>query len=171
MKLQLNSPGSFLNSSLILVSSRLTFLLVWNYSEASGAIRTVASLTREKDAVGESFRETTKWNASLSFADVPLHRRGLTDAYSKSLDIPLQAAKRTLIYSNALYALSQSLAFFVIALVFFIGSRWIADFTISLTAFFTTLMSVVFGAIQAGNVFSFVSIVVFPLDDKDPTLT
>ncbi|KAL7417152.1 ste6-like protein [Mrakia frigida] len=97
--------------------------------EASGAIRTVASLTREKDAV---------------------------DAYSKSLDIPLQAAKRTLIYSNALYALSQSLAFFVIALVFFIGSRWIADFTISLTAFFTTLMSVVFGAIQAGNVFSFV---------------
>lgn len=40
------------------------------------------------------------------------------DSYSKSLDIPLQAAKKTLVYSNALYALSQSLSFFVIALVF-----------------------------------------------------
>ena len=53
--------------------------------EAAGSIRTVASLTREADAL---------------------------DVYSKSLDVPLQAAKRTLIYSNALYALSQSLAFF-----------------------------------------------------------
>lgn len=68
--------------------------------EAAGAIKTVASLTREKDAC---------------------------DVYSASLDIPLQKAKKTLIYSNFLYALSQSMSFWVIALVFFIGSRWIAD--------------------------------------------
>lgn len=97
--------------------------------------------------------------------------------YSESLELPLQKAKRTLIYSNFLYALSQSMSFWVIALVFFVGSRWIVDGTVSSSAlvsrvpdeyrtdmsffrlfvqydtnkFFVVLMSVVFGAIQAGN--------------------
>lgn len=78
--------------------------------EAAGSIRTVASLTREADAL---------------------------DVYSRSLDVPLQAAKKTLIFSNGLYALSQALSFFVIALVFYVGSRFLADGDISLRAFFT----------------------------------
>jgi ATP-binding cassette, subfamily B (MDR/TAP), member 1 len=42
------------------------------------------------------------------------------------------------------------MAFWVIALVFYVGSRWIADGSYTLNQFFVTLMSVVFGAIQAG---------------------
>lgn len=60
--------------------------------ESAGAIRTVASLTREAEAVA---------------------------IYSESLLVPLESAKRTLLYSNALYALSQAMAFFVIALIFY----------------------------------------------------
>lgn len=48
------------------------------------------------------------------------------------------------------------MSLWVIALVFFIGSRWIADLSYSINSFFVVLMSVTFGAIQAGNVFSFV---------------
>ncbi|CDZ97501.1 p-loop containing nucleoside triphosphate hydrolase protein [Phaffia rhodozyma] len=97
--------------------------------ESAGAIRTVASLNREQQAC---------------------------DAYSHSLLEPLQAAKKSLLASNALYAVSQAMSLWVIALVFFIGSRWIADLSYTTQSFFTTLMSVVFGCIQAGNVFSFV---------------
>ncbi len=58
--------------------------------------------------------------------------------------------------STFLFALSQSLSFFIIALVFYIGTTWLADGTIPLNAFFTVLQAVVFAAIQVGNVFSFV---------------
>jgi ATP-binding cassette subfamily B (MDR/TAP) protein 1 len=48
------------------------------------------------------------------------------------------------------------MSLWVIALVFYIGSRWIADLSYSINSFFVVLMSVTFGAIQAGNVFSYV---------------
>ncbi|CEQ39138.1 SPOSA6832_00638 [Sporobolomyces salmonicolor] len=75
--------------------------------EAASAIRTVASLTREEDC---------------------------SAIYSEYLDKPMQESNRVAIWSSALYAISQSLSFWVIGLIF-----W-----------------VVFGSIQAGNVFSFV---------------
>ncbi|KAG9099473.1 GTPase-activating protein [Ceratobasidium sp. 370] len=97
--------------------------------EAAGAIKTVASLTREKDCC---------------------------DNYSKSLEGPLRRSNRTALWSNAFYALSQSMIFFVIALVFWYGSKLVASREYSTTAFFICLMSTTFGSIQAGNVFMFV---------------
>ncbi|THU88633.1 P-loop containing nucleoside triphosphate hydrolase protein [Dendrothele bispora CBS 962.96] len=97
--------------------------------EAAGAIRTVASLTREQDCL---------------------------DLYSKSLEDPLRKSNRTAIFSNGLYALSSSMVFFVIALVFWYGSRLVSSLEISTFRFFVGLMSATFGAVQAGNVFSFV---------------
>ncbi|KAI0350350.1 P-loop containing nucleoside triphosphate hydrolase protein [Trametes cingulata] len=97
--------------------------------EAAGAIRTVASLTREDDCCR---------------------------LYSESLEEPLRRSNRTAIYSNAIFSLSQSMTFWVIALVFWYGSRLVADLKRSTFQFFIGLMSTTFSAIQAGNVFSFV---------------
>ncbi|KAJ3989819.1 P-loop containing nucleoside triphosphate hydrolase protein [Lentinula detonsa] len=97
--------------------------------EAAASIRTVAALTREKDCC---------------------------DLYSKSLEEPLRKSNRTAIFSNGLYALSQSMVFFVIALVFWYGARLVSEREFSTFEFFVGLMSSTFGSIQAGNVFSFV---------------
>ncbi|KAJ3756801.1 P-loop containing nucleoside triphosphate hydrolase protein [Lentinula raphanica] len=97
--------------------------------EAAASIRTVAALTREKDCC---------------------------DLYSKSLEEPLRKSNRTAIFSNGLYALSQSMVFFVIALVFWYGARLVSQLEYSTFEFFVGLMCSVFGSIQAGNVFSFV---------------
>ncbi|TCD66039.1 GTPase-activating protein [Steccherinum ochraceum] len=97
--------------------------------EAAGAIRTVASLTREEDCC---------------------------EIYSKTLEEPLQRSNRTALWSNSLYALSQSMSFFVIALVFWYGSRLVSSQTVTTFHFFVALMSTTFGAMQAGNVFRFV---------------
>ncbi|KAJ3566036.1 hypothetical protein NP233_g7253 [Leucocoprinus birnbaumii] len=97
--------------------------------EAAGAIRTVASLTREEDCLR---------------------------LYSESLELPLQRSNRNAIWSNALYSFSQAQVFFVISLIFWFGSRLVANLEYSTFQFFVGLMSTTFGAIQAGNVFSFV---------------
>lgn len=97
--------------------------------EAAGAIRTVASLTREDNCC---------------------------QLYSKSLEEPLRKSNRTALWSNGLYALSQSMMFYVVALVFWFGSRLVSQLEYSTFQFFVGLMSSVFGAMQAGNVFSFV---------------
>ncbi|KAG6907876.1 hypothetical protein DXG01_007040 [Tephrocybe rancida] len=97
--------------------------------EAAGAIRTVAALTREDDCC---------------------------DLYSESLEEPLRKSNRTAIWSNLLYSLSQSMIFFVIGLVFWFGSVCVSKLQYSTFQFFVGLMSTTFGAIQAGNVFSFV---------------
>ncbi|KAG6857152.1 hypothetical protein H0H87_008722 [Tephrocybe sp. NHM501043] len=97
--------------------------------EAAGSIRTVAALTREDDCC---------------------------DLYSQSLEEPLQKSNRTSVWSNLLYSLSQSMIFFVIALVFWFGSVCVSKLQYSTFQFFVGLMSTTFGAIQAGNVFSFV---------------
>jgi ATP-binding cassette subfamily B (MDR/TAP) protein 1 len=96
--------------------------------EAAGAIRTVASLTREDDCL---------------------------ELYSESLDVPLRNSNRTAIWSTLLYSISQSFAFFAIALVFWYGSRLVSYREFTSKQFFTALMSTLFGAIQAGNVFAF----------------
>jgi len=115
--------------------------------EAAGAIRTVASLVREDDCCA---------------------------IYSKSLEGPLKTSNRTAFWSTGLFALTQSLAFWVIALVFWYGSRLVASNEYNTMQFFTVLMvwlascqsepkadnpclwqSVTFSAIQSGNVFSF----------------
>ncbi|GJJ15592.1 hypothetical protein Clacol_009870 [Clathrus columnatus] len=97
--------------------------------EAAAAIRTVASLTREEDCVA---------------------------LYSQSLEQPLRQSNRTAVWSTMLFAISQAMSFFVIALIFWFGATLVATGVIQTKAFFVTLMSVVFSAIQAGNVFSFV---------------
>ncbi|KAH9936165.1 P-loop containing nucleoside triphosphate hydrolase protein [Fomitopsis serialis] len=97
--------------------------------EAAGAIRTVASLTREADCL---------------------------QLYSDSLEGPLQTSKKSALYSNGIYALSQAMSFFVIALIFWYGSLLVANGEFSTFQFFVGLMSSTFSAIQAGNVFSFV---------------
>lgn len=81
--------------------------------EAAAAIRTVASLTREDDCC---------------------------DLYSQSLEEPLRQSNKTAFWSNALYALSQSMTFFVIALVFWYGSRLISFLEFSTMDFFIGLM-------------------------------
>ncbi|KAH9985634.1 P-loop containing nucleoside triphosphate hydrolase protein [Russula compacta] len=97
--------------------------------EAAGAIRTVAALTREDDCL---------------------------EIYSKSLDVPLHKSKQTAIWSNMLYAVSQSFSFFAISLVFWYGSRLVSYREFTSKQFFTGLMATLFGAMQAGNVFAFV---------------
>lgn len=98
-------------------------------SEAAGAVRTVASLTREDD---------------------------IDRIYSKSLETPMNISNRTAIWSQMLYAASQGMSFLVIALVFYVGALWLIDGRYNQATFFTTLTAVLFAAIQAGNVFTFV---------------
>ncbi|TIB71732.1 P-loop containing nucleoside triphosphate hydrolase protein, partial [Wallemia mellicola] len=93
--------------------------------EAAGAIRTVASLTREGQALEE---------------------------YQTLLRTPLRNSIRTSLWSSAIYGLSQGMAFLVIALIFWYGSQLIMNLEIELEDFYVCLMAVVFSSIQAGNV-------------------
>ena len=117
--------------------------------EAAGSIRTVASLTREADCLA---------------------------LYSKSLEGPLQQSNKSAVWANLLYAFSEASVFGVIALVFWYGSVLVSRLEATTLQFFVALMvyrvysyffknffwkffflqSTVFGATQAGNVFSFV---------------
>ena len=81
--------------------------------EAAGAIRTVASLTREEDCCR---------------------------LYSQSLEEPLRKSNRTALWTNALFSLSQSMVFFVIALVFWYGSVVVSRLEFSTFHFFVGLM-------------------------------
>ena len=81
--------------------------------EAAGSIRTVASLTREDDCLR---------------------------VYSASLDEPLRRSNRTSLWINALYAFSESLTFYVIALVFWYGSVLVSRQEASIFEFFIVLM-------------------------------
>ena len=97
--------------------------------EAAGAIRTVASLTRENDCCA---------------------------LYSNSLEEVLKRSSRSALLSNLIFAVSEAVEFFVIALVFWYGSQLVSKLQMGTTAFFVCLFCVIFGAMQAGNVFSFV---------------
>ncbi|KAG7091765.1 hypothetical protein E1B28_008167 [Marasmius oreades] len=95
--------------------------------EAAAAIRTVASLTREEDC---------------------------NRLYSESLEEPLRKSNRTAIWSNALFAASQSMLFFAISLVFWYGSILVSRLEIPIFRFFVGLMCATFAAMQAGSVFT-----------------
>ncbi|KIO31568.1 hypothetical protein M407DRAFT_219400 [Tulasnella calospora MUT 4182] len=97
--------------------------------ESTAAVKTVQSLTRENDSC---------------------------DEYSRSLGVPLARSNRTAIISTGLYAISQAISFFAVALAFWYGSILISDLVYSPGDFFVCLMAVTLGATQAGQVFLFV---------------
>ncbi|TIA91996.1 hypothetical protein E3P99_00799 [Wallemia hederae] len=97
--------------------------------EGAASIRTVASLTRE-DQISQFYHDT------------------LSEPYEQSV--------RSAIFSSALFALGQTFTFWVLALVFWYGSRQLTSLEVDVQGFYVTLMSVIFSSIQAGNVFSFV---------------
>ena len=96
--------------------------------EATSAIRTVASLTREEDV----------W-----------------EHYHQSLVAQGKASLKSILKSSTLYASSQSLSFLCIALGFWYGSGRIASGEYDLFQFFVCFSSVIFGAQSAGTIFSF----------------
>jgi ATP-binding cassette subfamily B (MDR/TAP) protein 1 len=96
--------------------------------EATSAIRTVASLTREED-VWEKYHLQLEHQFKSSFVSV---------------------AK-----SSSLYAASQSFVFFCIALGFWYGGTLIAKREYTMFQFFVCFSSIIFGAQSAGTIFSF----------------
>lgn len=96
--------------------------------EATAAIRTIASLTREKDV----------WNN---------YHEQLADQGKKSLV--------SIIKSSSLYAASQSLMFLCIALGFWYGGTLIRTHEYNMMQFFLVFASIIFGAQSAGTIFSF----------------
>ncbi|WVQ86009.1 hypothetical protein IAT38_008177 [Cryptococcus sp. DSM 104549] len=98
-------------------------------SEAVGSVRTVASLTREKD---------------------------VERIYSEALEAPMKLNFRTSLKSQCLFAASQGLSFCIIALVFYVGTLWIISGRYSTASLYTVLNAIIFASIQAGNVFNFV---------------
>ncbi|KAG2070640.1 P-loop containing nucleoside triphosphate hydrolase protein [Suillus decipiens] len=97
--------------------------------EATAAIRTVASLTREEHCL---------------------------DTYRRSLEGPIRKSTRTALWSNLLYAFSQGTGFWVTALVVWYGAVLVSRLELSTQSFFTALVSTVFASMQAGNIFTFV---------------
>ena len=81
--------------------------------EAAASIRTIASLTREEDCLR---------------------------LYSKSLEEPLKQSGWSATWSHLLYAFSQSVALYAIALVFWYGSQLVSRLELSITNFFVSLM-------------------------------
>lgn len=96
--------------------------------EATSAIRTVASLTREQDVL--------------------LHYRNQLAAQGKN---SLKSVAR----SSTLYAGSQSLTFLVMALGFWYGGTLLVSGEYGLLQFFICFPAIVFGAQSAGTIFSF----------------
>jgi ATP-binding cassette subfamily B (MDR/TAP) protein 1 len=96
--------------------------------EATSAIRTVASLTRENDV----------WSV-----------------YHGQLDLQGRASLISVIKSSALYAASQALVFFCVALGFWYGGTLLGKHEYGIFTFFVCFSEILFGAQSAGTVFSF----------------
>lgn len=96
--------------------------------EATSAIRTVASLTREEDV----------W-----------------EQYHSQIVSQEAASLRSVLSSSSLYAASQSLMFCCIALGFWYGSTLIGSGQYSMFQFFLCFQAVIFGSQSAGTIFSF----------------
>ena len=96
--------------------------------EATAAIRTVASLTREQDV---------------------LHH------YHVQLEEQARKSLRSILKSSTLYAASQSLMFLCNALAFWYGGTLIASGEYSMFKFFIVFSAIIFGAQSAGTIFSF----------------
>ncbi|KAF6831526.1 ABC multidrug transporter mdr1 [Colletotrichum plurivorum] len=97
-------------------------------SEAISAIRTVASLTREKDVISQ---------------------------YQNSLAVQQRASLISVLKSSLLFAASQSFMFLALALGFWYGGTLIADLEYNMFQFFVCFSAVIFGAQSAGSIFSF----------------
>ncbi|KAL1296520.1 hypothetical protein AAFC00_000029 [Neodothiora populina] len=96
--------------------------------EATSAIRTVASLTREDD-VHQNYREQLAGQQKTSLASI--------------------------LRSSLLYAASQSFMFLCMALGFWYGGTLLGSREYNVFQFFLCFMAVVFGAQSAGTIFSF----------------
>lgn len=95
--------------------------------EATAAIRTVASLTRENEVLGH-------------------YDQSLLDQSKRSL--------RSILKTSTLYAGSQSFVFLCIALGFWYGGRLMGTREYNLQQFFICFSSIIFGAQSAGTIFS-----------------
>ncbi|KXG52415.1 ABC transporter, integral membrane type 1 [Penicillium griseofulvum] len=96
--------------------------------EATSAIRTVASLTRETDV----------W-----------------DFYHDQLNRQARTSLISVIKSSSLYAASQALVFFCVALGFWYGGTLLGHHEYDVFRFFVCFSEILFGAQSAGTVFSF----------------
>ena len=96
--------------------------------EATAAIRTVASLTREEDV----------W-----------------EHYHQSVVAQEKKSLRSILRSSILYAASQSFMFLCTALGFWYGGTLIGNNEISELGFFICFSAIIFGAQSAGTIFSF----------------
>ncbi|KFY08733.1 hypothetical protein V492_05961, partial [Pseudogymnoascus sp. VKM F-4246] len=96
--------------------------------EATSAIRTVASLTRENDVL-ENYRRQLAGQAVVSL--------------------------KSTLRSSTLYASSQSMTLLVMALGFWYGGTLLINFEYTIFQFFLCFASIIFGAQSAGTVFSF----------------
>ncbi|CZS93973.1 hypothetical protein WAI453_001346 [Rhynchosporium graminicola] len=96
--------------------------------EATSAIRTVASLTREKDVL---------------------------KIYVDSIEAQSKKSLNSVLKSSLLYAASQSLMFACVGLGFWYGGQRIADREYDLFQFFVCFSAIIFGAQSAGTIFSF----------------
>ncbi|KAK9461529.1 P-loop containing nucleoside triphosphate hydrolase protein [Lipomyces oligophaga] len=98
--------------------------------EAASSIRTVATLTREKE---------------------------ILDHYHVELDALIKQNRPATHYSAFLFGIAQGLVYFILALAFWYGSRFLRLREYTLFQFYVTLMAVVFGAQSAGIMFSYAS--------------
>ena len=96
--------------------------------EATTAIRTVASLTREDDV----------W-----------------EHYHRSLEAQSRKSLRSVLKSSTLYAGSQAFVLLCVALGFWYGGKLIANGEYTMFQFFVCFTAVIFGAQSAGTIFSF----------------
>lgn len=96
--------------------------------EATSAIRTVASLTREQEV----------W-----------------ESYHAQLDAQGRKSVISVLKSSLLYAASQALVFFCVALGFWYGGTLLGKGEYSVFRFFVCFSEILFGAQSAGTVFSF----------------
>jgi ATP-binding cassette subfamily B (MDR/TAP) protein 1 len=96
--------------------------------EATSAIRTVASLTREQDV----------WAV-----------------YHSQLEAQGRQSLISVLKSSLLYASSQALVFFCVALGFWYGGTLLGKHEYSVFRFFVCFSEILFGAQSAGTVFSF----------------
>jgi len=97
-------------------------------SEATAAIKTVTSLTRDHDV----------WQH-----------------YHQQLQDQTMRGVRQNFRTSILYALSESITILIVALGFWYGAKLISQGTIDFEKFFIAFITVLFGAQSAGQVFSF----------------